>query len=546
MTDNYIDRNFYAPRLRLKVVNFSFSSPFDGHIMKAMQDADYKQLQVHLKEVSKNPKSFEHNFKAGEILLNGANPYAALAHLQQAIKVNPESDSALIATAIAFHNIGMIKPALQLMAMLLQSKNLEKDKQNLELVYLLSITGATAHIDYDYKKIRQISEEYYKCVLKPGTKHFNYDYQPQHKKLRVAFFSPDLHRHPVGIYVATLAEHMDKSKFDLYAFYNNVAKDEFSEIIKNNCVKWFDTLEMSDAKLAEQVCNEEIDIVIDLAGHTNKNRMRALVYKPAPINIAWMGYFSTTGVPEIDYILLDKNIYKEEEKELFSEKVYELPHAYVPTELLGMDVEPLGKAPFEENGFITFGSLNHIRKMNTEVIELWSRVLLAVPSSKLLIKGTFLSNIDLQDFIRTRFEQHGVAKNRIMMEGRGTREEALETYNRIDIALDTFPFGGGLTSVENLLMSTPLVTWYGDRFMCRVSASLLKEIDCSELIAYDFDEFVRIAVELAADKEKIKEYKTSLKQKMLNSPCNAEAFAKQFQEALSKIWIEHHMLQSKA
>lgn len=490
-----------------------------------------QQVQLHLNNLQKNPNSYEDNFNLATILVQTSNPFSAISFLKNAINIKPDY-FAMFALALSFHDSGLIDDAMGLAESLL--KILPDGHPTKELTYLLLMTGSASCLSYDQERILKLSKEFNQKYFKVNKK------SPKIKpligrKIKIGLVSPDLHTHPVGIYLASFLEYFNQDEFEIYAYYNSTCADKVSEKIKESCVKWIDTKQIMDSDLVRIIKDDEIDLILDLAGYTRGNRMSVLAEKPAPVNVAWMGYYNTTGSDVIDYILADENLIPKPEDKFYSEKVYRLPKAYMPTELFGMDLKPSLEPPFKKNGYITFGTLNHVRKINKDVIAIWAQILKQVPESKLLIKGIMLNDQELQMYLRAKFKENGVDPNSILIEGKCSRDEAISTYNLIDIALDTFSFGGGLTSIENLLMSTPLVTWHGDRFMCRVSSSALKQIGCEELIAYNLDDYVKIAVDLANDKERILEYKSCLREKMLNSPVNAKNFAEDFQQALKEI-----------
>ena len=501
--------------------------------MATSVETEQAKLQKLLMKLRQNPNSYEDNMGVAAILTRGCNPFIAATYFKNALNIK-QTPEALLGLASSYNSSGLVEDA---MALTQSAIKLIPDGQKIkERAYDLLITSSAACPSYDQQKILELSQEftqkYYKIQEYQGEKK-------KSEKIKLALVSPDLHTHPVGIYLASFIKHFNKDDFEIYAYYNNGVNDAISTEIKEHCYKWTNTVELSDSQLFKEIQADGIDIALDLAGYTKNNRMHVLAQKPAPINVAWMGYYNTTGNKAIDYILADANIIPESEDKFYSEKIQRLAKSYMPTELTGMSTNVNKESPFEKNGYITFGTLNHVRKANKEVIDLWGKILAQVPESKLLMKGIMLDDQLLQKYLRSQFAQYDIAPGRIIIEGRCTRDEAMEAYNRMDIVLDTFPFGGGLTSVENLLMSAPLVTWHGDRFMCRVSSSALKQIGCEELIAYTHEDYVKIAVELAQDKERIKNYRHTLKDKMLNSPANAKAFAGHFQDALKDIYKEN-------
>jgi predicted O-linked N-acetylglucosamine transferase (SPINDLY family) len=297
---------------------------------------------------------------------------------------------------------------------------------------------------------------------------------------------------------------------------------------------------MSDFNAAKFVHQKGIHILIDLAGHTNHNRLAVFSYKPAPIQISWLGFPITTGLPEIDYILGDPHSLPSHFQNQFSEIIVQLPQIYLsfqpPKAFLNF-----GNSPSIQNGFITFGSFNNLSKINSKVIFTWANILNSLPHSKLLLKTRQLSNPLVKAEIYAKFATHGIDESRLILKGTIESEiEHMEEYNKVDIALDTFPYPGVTTSAEALWMGVPVISLKGNSFLSSTPNSLLKNLEICNLIASDTGDYVKKAIKLASNLDKLNQLRKTIRQNSLKSPLfNNVEFAKNFGITLHRIWEKH-------
>jgi predicted O-linked N-acetylglucosamine transferase (SPINDLY family) len=360
--------------------------------------------------------------------------------------------------------------------------------------------------------------------------------------LRVGFVSGDLRSHSVGYFVqgvlASLAAEA-AGRLELHAYYNNARSDAVSAQIKASCRGWHPVRSLSDPALAEKIRADGIDILIDLSGHTALNRLPLFALKPAPVQVSWLGYLATTGLAAMDYVIADRWTLPPSEDACFTEKIWRLPETYLcftaPEEDVGV-----GALPARANGHVTFGCFNNLNKLNDAVIALWARVLAGVPSSRLLLKTRQLGDAAVRQSICERFAACGIDPARLILEGFApSRAGHLGAYQRVDIALDPFPYPGITTSVEGLWMGVPLLTMAGERFLSRQGVGLLMNAGLPQWIAADADDYAAKAVAHAADLESLSVLRASLRQKVLGSPLfDTPRFARQFEAALRGMWRE--------
>jgi predicted O-linked N-acetylglucosamine transferase (SPINDLY family) len=266
------------------------------------------------------------------------------------------------------------------------------------------------------------------------------------------------------------------------------------------------------------------------------NRLPLFAWKPAPVQVSWLGYFATTGVAEIDYFIADPHTLPAGEGKQFTETVWRLPDTRLCFTAPDADVA-VAELPALTNGHITFGCFNSLTKINDRVIALWARLLDAVPGSRLMLKAKQLKEALVQDKMRERFAAHGVAADHLLLEGPEARAEYLAAYNRIDIALDPFPFTGGTTTAECLWMGVPVLTLAGDRLVSRQGVGLLANAGLPDWIATDADDYVGKAALHASNPQALAALRRSLRQQVLASPVfDGERFARHLEKALHDMW----------
>lgn len=361
------------------------------------------------------------------------------------------------------------------------------------------------------------------------------------KRLKVGVVSGDLRNHPVGYFLESLLTRLDQSSLDLVAYPTILGEDGLTARIKPHFSAWTPLAGLNDEAAARHIHEDGVHILIDLAGHTADNRLPVFAWKPAPVQAAWLGYLATTGVSEIDYVLGDPHATPSEDVGQFSEKIWQLPDVwccFTPPQV-PVEVNPL---PALTAGRITFGSFNNLSKMNDAVVALWARVLKAVPGSRLFLKTRQLDDPIVCDAALRRFAVHGIAPERLLLEGASPRAELLAAYQRVDIALDPFPYGGGTTTFEVLWMAVPVLTLKGDRFLSRCGHSLAFNAGLADWIAEDEDDYVAKAVTHTKDLETLACLRSGLRRQVLASPLfDAERFARNFEEALWGMWREYSL-----
>jgi protein O-GlcNAc transferase len=358
------------------------------------------------------------------------------------------------------------------------------------------------------------------------------------RRLRIGMVSGDFGNHPVGYFLEKVVENLEADSIELFAYETFRRTGELNQRLRRSIPHWCaaSPADMPVEGLARRIRADGIDILIDLAGHTAHNRLPVFAWKPAPVQIAWLGYFATTGLAAMDYILADRWVLPPEEEGGFVERPWRLPDSYycfTPPDT-PVDVNSL---PSLQNGYITFGCFNKLTKVNERVIACWARILQATPGSRLFLKSKALGNPSVAADYRERFVRHGIESGRLRLEGASPREAYLAAYHAVDIALDPFPFPGGTTSVEGLWMGVPVLTLTGDRFIGHQGETILQSAGLPEWIAENEDDYVAKAAAFASDPEQLAVLRAGLRDQVLASPLfDAPRFARNLEEALRGMW----------
>jgi len=357
------------------------------------------------------------------------------------------------------------------------------------------------------------------------------------RPLRVGFVSPDLRHHPVARFLLALLRHHDKSNCEIYCYADPTKPDETTATLRQFADHWRNTLGRSDDQLAEQIRDDRIDILIDLAGHTSRTRLLMFARKPAPIQATYLGYPNTTGLKAIDWRITDAIADPPGQTEsLHTEHLMRLPTAWCfepPT-----DAPSVASLPALANKHITFGSFSNFAKVSETTLRLWSKVMSSTPNSRLIIKSIGLDEPQTQQRIHHRLREAGIDHARVDLLGRVESFSAhLRRYERIDIALDTFPYHGTTTTCEAMWMGVPVVTLAGTVHVSRVGVSLLTAAGFAEWIAQSTEQYAPIAHDLAGNLQKLTQLRSSLRQRLSASAlCDGTTFARNFESAMRQMW----------
>jgi predicted O-linked N-acetylglucosamine transferase (SPINDLY family) len=356
------------------------------------------------------------------------------------------------------------------------------------------------------------------------------------RPLRIGLVSADLGQHPVGMMILPVLEALDRERYPTTVYSMRGKVDAWTQRIRARVGTWRDVRGLDDRALAAQIRADGIDVLIDLAGHTANNRLPCFALKPAPVQASWLGYPFSTGLSAIDYVLADESMVRPGEERFYVETVLRFPSGrlcFAPP-----DYAPAVKLPpVLRSGRVTFGSFNNTVKLGPEVVALWSRVLHAVPGARLLLKWGAFDHPSAVAQFRAAFAAHGIGADRLEFRGRSSHADMLAEYGAVDIALDPFPYGGGMTSLEALWMGCPLVTMTGPYPMERQGEAFLRQLGEPGWIARDLEEYVRIAAGLAGSPGRLAALRLLQRERMRASPlCDGARIARELEQLLREAW----------
>jgi protein O-GlcNAc transferase len=458
-------------------------------------------LACYQQALSLNPNYAEvHNHLAG-VLLNQGELEQSLNHYRQALAIKPDFTTAHTALLLALHYV-----------------------EGLEARKLFS-------------EHQRFNEQHAKALKPSVARHLN-DNSP-HRKLKVGYVSPDFRQHPVAHFIEPVLRHHNRAEFEIFCYYTHAKIDAITQRLQQSVDHWINCVPLSDEVLAERIKQDQIDILIDLAGHTSDNRLLVFARKAAPVQVTYLGYPNTTGLTSIDYRITDHHRDPEGlADELSSETLIRMPESYYcyhPYE----NSPTIKNLPSLQNDFITFGSLNNYVKLNSKMRALWAEILQAVPDSKLRLKPSnqILNDPKSREAIEKQFMTLGIQPTQLIFEEMSPSPSHLNSYHQIDIALDSYPFNGGTTTCEALWMGVPVITLVGETHTARMGLSLLSTLGLSELIAYTPKEYVELAIKLANEKAYLQSLRKSLREKMQTSPLmDGPRYTHHLESAYRKMW----------
>jgi protein O-GlcNAc transferase len=354
--------------------------------------------------------------------------------------------------------------------------------------------------------------------------------------LRLGFVSPDLAAHPVGLFLIRALENLDRRQFHLVCYSDRLRADTITRRFQAVAHQWRDVCGQPDEQLAAAIRADGIDMLFDLSGHTARNRLLVFARRPAPIQITWLGYVGTTGLGTMDYLLADRHEIPPGAEPYYREKVLRLPDSYVCFDPPA-DAPPVSPLPALTTGRVTLGSFNNPAKITPTVVAAWAEILTRLPNARLLLKYRALDGRGAESRLRELFARHGIGATRVELSGRAAPREMLGAYAAVDLALDPFPYSGGLTTCEALWMGVPVVTCPGETFASRHTLSHLTTVGLTETIAADLPDYVARAVALASDLPRLAAIRAQLRAQVATSPlCDGRRFAANLAELLRGIW----------
>lgn len=365
------------------------------------------------------------------------------------------------------------------------------------------------------------------------------------RRLRIGYVSADLRTHSVAFFLAPVLENHDHGAFEVTCYDNHSGPgDSFTKRLMSWSDHWVKVAGIDDAALARRIRDDGIDILIDLSGHTGGNRLPVFAMKPAPVSASWFGYMNTTGLVTIDYRLSDAGLCPPGCEKYYSEAIWRLPSTAAWS--AAPEAPEPGPPPALARGHLRFASFNNWAKVSDEVIDVWTRILLRVPTAELLVVAAGGDTPNGRAAVVRKFVSRGVAAERIVVEGFKPLDKFLVLLSTADIALDPFPYNGGTTTLHTLWMAVPVISILSGHETGRVSAGLLGSVGLADLCTGSVDQYVEAAAGLAEDPERRAVLRSELRARMRAGPSmNGEEMACNLEKAYRAMWHNHLKVSSR-
>ncbi len=501
-------------------------------------------LGLSLKELGRSEEAIKAIRRAIEIKPEFADAYynlgithkeqskldEAVEHFNKALSIEPNHLGAVSALAIVRMEQGDLDTSMDLMR---RSLAIEKDWQIHSNYCLLS----NYHPKLSGEEVLEVHKQWdrdYGTHKQPPAPHTN-DRNPS-RKIRIGYVSPDFKNHAVSHFIEPILGSHDKTAFEVFGYAHVAKPDVISHFLKSKTDQWREIFGKNDDQVEKMIREDQIDILVDLAGHTALNRLTLFSRKPAPVQVSMIGYPSTTGLAAMDYKIADHHSDPEGVDRLYTEKLYRLEGTFWCFRPLD-DREPVGDLPAKRNGFVTFGSVNNFAKVSPEVLDLWARIVAAVPKSRIEFQHSALGSEVTRRRVIDAMAKHGVTEDRIEMAGWGGFEQYIDRLRGFDLALDPFPFNGGTTTCHQLFYGVPFITLTGERQVSRMGVSMLNALGMPELIANSTDDYFDKAVALARDVDRMARLRSVIRPTMIESPlCNAIQYTRQLEDGYRKMF----------
>ncbi len=480
--------------------------------------------------IAEDPGHFDALANLGLALLGEGRTREALSRLEACVRLRPDSAMAANNLAAVHRTRGDMRRAVECYRRALA---LDPDAIGVQSNLLASLNYlpelSTARLLAEHRRAGERLEAPLRAQRQVHANPRDPD-----RRLRIGYVSGDFREHAMAYSIAPVLAQCDAARFATVCYANNAGEDEVTARLRGLAHEWRSIVGATDESVAGLVRRDGIDILVDLSGHTALNRLGVFARKPAPLQVAWLGYVTSTGLAAIDYRLTDGRADPPGADETgYAETLIRLPCVTVFEPAAGSP--PVGPLPSLAGGAFTFACLNHLAKVTPEAIALWARILQAVPESRLLLGNA--GDEDVRQAMTAAFAGHGIAAARLAFRAKLPLGGYLVLHGEIDLALDTFPYNGGATSCHALWMGVPFVTLAGDRYMARMGVSLLTEAGLDEFVARSAEEYVDLAVRAAHDRPRLAALRASMRERVAASLLgDAARFVRTLEQAYRGMW----------
>jgi predicted O-linked N-acetylglucosamine transferase (SPINDLY family) len=544
------------PNLAIAHLSLGVALLTQGNVMEASN-----ALRMSL---ALEPKSYKALFHLGRVREAQGDVLAAIAHYQQVVAFQPDFAPAYnnlgmllsnqyqlteAATALqtaldlkpdfaeAYNNLGLVR---QKQGLLKEAAQCFRKASDLAPDLKIAHSNLLFSLLYDADSTPEfvLSEALRWASSPPAIMYPAYKNAADlQRRLRVGYVSPDFRSHSVAYFIEPILAHHDRSQFEVFAYAQVPLPDAVTQRLRGLTEHWRSIVGLSDQAVVEQVQADGIDILVDLAGHTGNHRLSVFEYKPAPVQITYLGYPGTTGLTQMDYRLTDAWADPIEEGDRgYTEQLIRLPYGFLCYQP-DQNAPEVSELPARQKGYVTLGSFNNLAKMTPDVVACWASILKAVPMARLLLKNHSFTDAQTQKSYLQAFIAQGIDPQRIQLVGYVEPQDHLVFYHHLDLGLDTFPYNGTTTTCEAVWMGVPVITLAGQSHAGRVGVSLLSAVGLTDLIAENPENYVVKAAKLANDLEQLSNLRTSLRQWMVASRlCNAPRFVRELEDSYRQLW----------
>jgi len=518
---------------RALTLNSGNSPIFESTDKGSPQSNRYTEaLTRYLAMFERSPENLHIMCNVGKVLIRMGRHLEALELFDRVLAIKPYFESAVMDKGVVLRDLGYHDAALKMFeaAVIAYPDNLK-----LLGAFLFNLNYVATRTASEVFAWHRKFGERFETPLRAGWLPHENKCDPE-KPLRIGFVSADFRSHPVGYFLENVLANLRSGSLHLYAYANHETDDEVTDRLRPLFDVWQNIHTLKDEDVVNQIRADGIDILVDLSGHTIGNRLLVFARKPAPVQVTYLGYFASTGLMAMDYFLGDRWQMPEGERLYYTETPFRLPDHHLCFTPPDFDM-PVGPLPALHNGYVTFGNFNNLAKMNDDVVRCWANILKALPTSRLILKSEPLDGHDVAARVHERFASHGIDAVRLILEGKSPYDAYLASYQRVDIALDPFPYAGGTVTVQALWMGVPVLTLHGDRHVSRNGSGIMHAMEMPEWVARSESDYVDRAVAFASDLSALAALRSSLHDRFVSSSlCDAPRFARNLEQAFRSMW----------
>ena len=467
-----------------------------------------------------------------KVSLNAGNTVQAMLACTTLLEVNPRSAIAMTLLSACFALQGEIASAIEHLDAALA---IAPDHADLiaRKIYFLDFLS-----DADFAVQQAARKHWWEAISAklPQRKLSPRQLDPD-RRIVIGYVAAEFWYHSAAFGLLPVLRHHDHARFEIVCYSCWPTQDEMTAKFKSSADVWVDAWKLSDDELADRIQADEVDILIDVSGHTTGNRLPVFAQKPAPIQVTGFGHATGTGLQTMDHVLADPIFIPQSARHLLAEKVHDLPCLITTDPILDL---PLSEPPMLRNGYVTFGVFNRIYKISDEAIRVWSKVMRAVTGSRIIIKHTLLDDPVLRDSLVARFVAQGIVEENVTCLGSTPRHEHLLAFANVDISLDTFPQNGGVSTWESLYAGVPVVAKLGNGASSRAGGSIVAAIGLNDWVAEDDDGYAAIACKYAAQPAHLAKLRAELPARIASSPAgNVELYTREVEAAYRQFWRDY-------